>query len=468
MMKINAEKTFLLNHAIMAIPGLRRCAGIAAALLFALSAIAPCAQAAARTITFEQAVDIALERNLSLLLADNQRELNDISVSDARWRFFPDLRFSLSRSLSADKSQTDGGSSDWSTGTSMSAGLSSGITLFNGFANVSSLRQARFEQAAGELNYERARQTTVFQIISDYLALIEATEQERVRRENLAAQEEQIEKVRALVDEGERPINELYQQEANVASARLALVEAQRTLELSRVDLIQTLHLDPLAEIEFIIPPTGALEPGGEPQPYADLMETASHVRADLAAEVNYLAADKEQLTQAKADRWPTLSLSGSFSSRYSDSQTGGLFTQFDERQSAGLGLSLSYPLFNRMQTRHAIQRAKIALKNAEIGMDGLRQDVALQIRRAVLDRDAARESMKAATARVTAAREALTYINERYLAGASTLFEVTLAQAELISAESGEVSTRYRLLWQNRLVDYYVGTLDPDAGLGN
>ena len=436
-------------------------------LALATIALAPDVCSAARTITYEEAIHIALEQNLALLLADNQRDIRSVSVSEARWRFLPDLRFSLSGSESFSKTSNQDGGTTWESGRSARAGLSSSLSLFDGLADFSSLREARFAQAAGELDYRRARQTVVFQVITDYLALIEATEQERVRQESLAAQEEQTEKVRAFVEQGERPINELYQQEANVAAARLALVEARRTRELSRVDLVQTLQLDPVEEIDFAIPPLDEPAPRGDGATIETLIETASRERADLAAELQRFSASEEQVVQAKAKRWPTLSLSGSFTSQYSDASEDGILEQFDDRQSAGLGLSLTYPLFDGMETRNGIRRAALGLESAELGLAGLRQDVALQVLRAVLDRNAARESLEAATARLSAARQALFYTNERYLAGASTLFEVTLARADLISAESGEVSARYRLLWQDRLIEYYVGTLDPGAGLG-
>lgn len=275
-----------------------------------------------------------------------------------------------------------------------------------------------------------------------------------------------MKRVRALVEEGECPINELYQQEANVAEAKLALVEARRSLELSRVDLVQTLHFDPLAAIDFAIPPADALVPVDTSATFAALVETAILARADLAAETERLAASGERVTQAKSNQWPTLSLSGSFSSRYSEATDDDFFSQLDDRQSAGVGLSLSFPLFDRMQTRNIEQRAEINLENAGIAMDQLSQDIALQVRRAVLDRDAARESLSAATTRTTAALESLNYTNERYLAGSSTLFEVTMARAVLVAAESGEVNARYRLLWQSHLVDYYVGTLEPETEL--
>ncbi|MBZ0269867.1 TolC family protein, partial [bacterium] len=241
----------------------RRIAPAVAFVLAAALVVAPAraADGAPRRITFAEATSIALEENLTLLLAERRRDLDETAVSDARARFLPDLQLSLSANESFDRVAAGGGT-EWTSSRSMSAGLSSGLTLFDGFANVSGLRQARFEQVAGRLDYERARQTVVFQLITDYLALIEATEQERVRTENLAAQEEQLDRVRALVEEGERPISDLFQQQATVSSAKLSLVEARRTRELGQVDLMQTLHLDPRGEVEFVIPEPAELDPG--------------------------------------------------------------------------------------------------------------------------------------------------------------------------------------------------------------
>ncbi|MFO7654115.1 MAG: TolC family protein, partial [Candidatus Krumholzibacteriia bacterium] len=66
----------------------------AAASLLALALVLPGsgALAAPRVLTFDEAVQIALDQNLSLLLADNQRDLDAAAVTAARGRFLPDLR----------------------------------------------------------------------------------------------------------------------------------------------------------------------------------------------------------------------------------------------------------------------------------------------------------------------------------------------------------------------------------------
>ena len=87
-------------------------------------------------------------------------------------------------------------------------------------------------------------------------------------------------------------------------------------------------------------------------------------------------------------------------------------------------------------------------------------------MRRAVLDWNSAQEQLLAAEAQVRAAGQALRATQERYAVGGSSLYEVTLSRADWVSATSTLIRARYNLLWQGRLLDYYVGSLDPAGDL--
>ena len=421
-----------------------------------------------RHIGFEEAVQIALAGNTTLKRARNASNLDRVAVSQARMAFMPDLRLGASagNSYAKEPGFTIDGTREpnWS-GWSGGANLSSSITLFDGFADVASLRAAQRQAEAGLLDTERTRQTVVIDVITGYLGLIAASEQERVRQENLAAQEEQERLVSALVEGGERPISDLYLQQAAVASARLSLVQARRDLELNRLDLVQALQLDPLAEYVFDIPeipeqlpPPGALNTGA-------LITRAFEQRPDLVSLLRSEQAAREDQTIARAGRLPQIGASASYGTHISEG-AGDFGRRFDDGQSGSVGFSLSMPLFDRGATSADIQRAKIGVDNARLAIDDARQQVALQVRQAVLDWSTAEEQLQAADAQVLSAQQALNAVRERYEVGAATLTEVTLARADLVSATSTRVNARYNLLWQGRLLDYYVGDLNPEQGL--
>ena len=69
---------------------------------------------------------------------------------------------------------------------------------------------------------------------------------------------------------------------------------------------------------------------------------------------------------------------------------------------------------------------------------------------------------MRAAEAQQRAAALALDASQERYRVGAATLVELTQARTSQVGAASALVTARYNLLFQQTLLDYYVGDLDP------
>jgi outer membrane protein len=425
------------------------------------------AAAEVRHISFAEAVRIAIRQNSALQRAENAATLDGTAVAEAGMAFFPDLRLSLSGQESYGRFFSENeGRLLTETSESFSARLSSSMTLFDGWANVSRLHEARLNETASRLEVDRTRQTVVFQVISGFLALIEAREQVRIREENHAAQTDQEKLVQGLVEGGLRPISDLYQQQAAVAGARLSLVEARRDLDLRRVDLVQALQLDPTGTYAFDVPALPPL-PEERPEPSLEaLLARALDGRPDLEALEAQLRASLKGERAAAAGRWPSVTLSAGYGSNYSSNGRGGFLDQLDDRRTGSVSVGLSLPVFDRLATHHRTQRAGIATETARLALADLRQEVALQVRRAVLDWRAAHERLLAAEAQVRAARQALDATRERYEAGVATLYEVTQSRADLVAATSTQVSAAYGLLWQGRLLDYYVGDLDPSGDL--
>src|SRR5689334_20254679 len=90
--------------------------------------------AGARIISFKEAIRVALERNTSVRAAQNTAALGDVSVSEAKGQFLPNL------TLSSTGSKNFGHSSDVGGGVfqaeqntkSLSLGLNTGVVLFDG------------------------------------------------------------------------------------------------------------------------------------------------------------------------------------------------------------------------------------------------------------------------------------------------------------------------------------------------
>jgi outer membrane protein len=435
-------------------------------VVLGLSLLAPfrLQAAEARIITFDEAVRIALEQNTTVRQAENAAKLGAVDVRQARGRFLPDLALTTrgGQSFGRTFNQEEGRIINETTDT-LNVGVSSGVTVFDGFANTASVREARFDAAASDLDLERTRETIVFTVAANFLELVQQQEQLRVQRENLTAQSALERQISSYVDAGARTIADLYQQQANVASARLAVVQGERAAQLAEVDLMETLQLDPAGAYQFEAAPGDA---SVQDAPALEAMLASAYAqRADLKAEERRVAAAEQGMTIARSGRWPTVALTAGYGTSYTSASDFGIGDQFDQRRGGSVSLGFTIPLFDRGATSASIRRAEIEADNARLAFESRRHEVGLDVRRAHLDYAAAREQLSAADAQLRAAQLALQAVEERYAAGAATLVELSQIRATHVEAASAQVTARSNLLFQKTLAAYYTGELDtPDA----
>lgn len=425
------------------------------------------APAPATVVTFDQALKLALSQNTGVKQAENTAALNSATVTQSKLAFLPNLGISANtgQDYGRNFSQADGQITNTTTNT-MNAGISSSVTVFDGMKSLSNLRSAQANENAGEQDLSRAKQTAVFTVASNFLALVTQQQQLDVQQQNLTAQEALENQISQFVKAGSRPISDLYQQQATVASARASVVTAQNAVELAKVDLIQTLQLDPRGSYQFQAPALPDTAAVGAKFNLDSLLDRAFAQRPDLGADASRVEAAQQDVKAASASKWPTISLTGGYNSGVSSAADASFLDQLNQRRGGSIGIGISIPIFDRGATQAASERAQIAEDNAKLSLATQRQEVALEVRRAYLDYEAAGQQLAAADAQQKAATLAVTTTQQRYQVGAATLVEVTQARATQVQAQSAYINAKNNLVFQESLMSYYTGELNPSAVL--
>lgn len=447
-------------------PGARASGVIIAVLLsaFSLPTAAQAPAPAPKPISFGDAVRIALRQNITLQQSQNAKALAAVTVQNQRNQFLPNFAVSTSTSGNVGQSfNQTAGSLVNQTSQTLNAGVTSAVTLFNGFQNLSLLKQARLSESASASDLARVRQTVVFTVASNFLSLVTLQEQQSVLEQNLTAQQAQLQQVQLFVKAGRNSIADQYVQEAAVATSQSSVVTSRRAVELAKVDLIQTLQLDPMLTYAFVAPAVDSARTA--PSFTLDgLLTSALSDRADLAAAKTRVDAADEALKSSSSTRWPNIGLNVGYNTAYTSLTDAGFGAQLNQRKGGSIGLSLSVPLFDRGASKVASQQAAISVENARLASASQRQTVALEVRRAFLDYQSAVDQLSAARAQQRSADLALSATQERYRVGAATLTEVSVARAAQVSAASSLVNARYTLIFQQSLMSYYTGALDPST----
>ena len=437
----------------------RRIAGLALLLSFAMSASAQEPQ----RITFDDAIRIALDQNYQIKQWSNSVRLAEIDVSSARAAFLPTFNMFSSGGRSYGLSfDTNVGELRTTANDRFNVGASTGITVYNGFADVAALRQSQLSLTASDLNLERGRQFIVFTVAGQFLNYVEQREQILVQQENLVAQQQLLSQIEEFVRAGSRPMSDLYQQRAAVASAELAIIEAERMSQIAEANVIQTLQLDPLGSYVFEVPDESVLSLSPGDYILDALITDALGRRADLRAGELNIDASWQGVRRVKAARMPSLRLSASASTSFNSGIPVDFGNQFENNRSESISLSLNVPVFNRRQTSSTLQRAYVQYENARLDLENQRQQVGVEVRSAYLDYVTAEKSLQVTEQQLLFREQALEAARERYNVGAGTLVELTQAQTEFVQASSERVRARYTFFIRKRLIDYYTGVLDP------
>jgi outer membrane protein len=437
---------------------------LAAAMVAAPAMAGAQSPAPGAKIGLQDAIGIALRQSVLVKQSENAVASSETGVSQAKNAFLPSLSLNTSTARSVGRAGTSNIGS--SSSQSLNTGLSSSFTVFDGLRNVNELRQAKLDVAANSSELTRARQTAVFTVASNYLTLATAEGQLAVQKENLASQEAQEQQLQTLVKAGARSISDLYQQQATTAASRASVVSAERDVELARIALIQTLQLDPRGSYDFVAPTVGDLS-GSVPKYDLDsLLTRAFASRSDLAAEQTRVQVAAVGTRAAAASRLPTVSISTNYNASYNSAAASALGAQLDQNRGGSVSLGVSFPVFDKGTTNAAVQQAKIQEENARLALADQRQAVALDVRRAWLTLESTRQQLTVALAQKKAADLAVSTTQARYQVGTSTLLELTQARASQLQANVAVVNARNALAFQDALLPYYTGELDPAKAL--
>ncbi|MCX6137216.1 MAG: TolC family protein [Ignavibacteriales bacterium] len=424
------------------------------ALSFFLFSMLSAQTASEKTMTLQQAINAALQNNYSVISAQNTLESNKAGVMASYGRFMPAVSASVG---------WDGRDMSYPVGSvnskSASAGVGANVTLFDGLSNTAGLSKSRVAVGASEQDLFRARQLMVLQTQQSYLQVLRNRSLLAVAQENLKQSMRQLDRIVESNKVGAVAIADVYRQQATTARDELAVIQAQSAFDNSKADLLYLLALDVTQDYDFadewITSEIGKLEAPDASQQNADvnaMMDEALQARPDYQSVLLRKSNAESDITIARSGHMPSLSANAGYSMGNTT------FSNISDVKTWSYGLSLSIPIFNGFQTSTRVQSAELALDNAQLIVDQTRRQVQKDLKKAVLDRDAARKKVDVSKKGVVSSLEDRKTAEERYSLGAGTLLDLLVANSNYVSAVNDKVNAEYDYLLAQQQLKFAIG----------
>jgi outer membrane protein len=422
-------------------------------------------------LTLDEAINIALHKNSTLLISSSQIEGYESGVQAAWGNFLPTL--GLSAGWDWSRSDVKGVGtvvingipvprvSTTSTSRNYRGTVYTDWTLFDGLANFAQLSKTENELQSAQYSLERVKQDIVFQTMSLYYEIIYNNRLLEVKQDDLKWNEKNLETIKERNRLGAATLADVYQQEVAKGNAELELIRTENQLETSKKDLLFYLGEDVLREYEFADSLTSAdvevlnTDLMDDYENISELVTQAMNRRFDYQSAVLNYESSKEGVTIAESGHWPSLTASGNYS-LYTDN-----LSTLDQSKTLGFGLSLNFPLFLGWSVTNRVQLAEVQSKINEVEMSDLERDIKRQIKTTYLNLQAAQKGLVVSEKNISAARENLKIEEEKYSLGSGKLLDVLIVNSRYTTALTDLLNAQFAYIVLSQQMRYYLGILD-------
>lgn len=426
---------------------------LAAAALIAIGSM----QAQNKKWSLEECIDYAVRHNLEVRQGQNQVEKLKVERSTLKNSFLPDLnagtsqKFDFGRSLNRSNTYEDNNTQ------SSSFSVNTEVPLFTGFRRSASVARNKFDLLAAEAHKEWIENDLSLSITGCYFQVLLNKEILHIAKEQIKLTKEQESKTILLIENGKAPQSQLYDVHAQLADDELTATEANNSLRMSVLELMQLMELkgEETFDIDSLnkdLLPTDSLLP-------EDIFASAVGCMPQIRQAYYSLQSNRKAVKVAQSGYYPTLTFGAGISSGYYHSEGSlnpSFSQQFRNNMQKSIYLSLSIPIFDRFSTRNQVHSARIDENNARLSLENEKKTLYKEIEKAYTDALSAWEKLQSTAKAVAANQEAHRYALEKYAAGKSAVYEYNEIKMKLADALSKQSQAKYTYLLKEKVLAFY------------
>ncbi len=369
---------------------------------------------------------------------------------------------------------------------------STSFTLFSGFQNINNIRRNIALNTAFRYDTEKLQNDIILAISAAYMQILYNHDIVETRLEQLDVINQQVEKTKILLEGGTVAKSALLEIEAQAAEEKMLLIQADNNLNLSYLELIHLLDLDPAHDFEIIRP---EIEIDKSLVFYSPekVYERSLHTEPSIMASKERINIAEKELAIVRGMRSPSLVIMGNLGTGYSGAAQKLVATeptgkyheigfvheteqpvyteimqpvyeripysdQIKDNFNRMFMVSLNIPIFNGWETRTRISNAIIELESARHNHEIYRNELNKIIQQAHADAVAALKKYEAAAKSLEVSRESFKYAGQRFNMGLISPIEYNESKARTSMAEAISIQAKYDYIYKVKILEFYLG----------
>lgn len=350
---------------------------------------------------------------------------------------------------------------------------SAGIILFNGFQSVNNVKITRTAAAMGVSRSDQARDEICLATMEAYYNVVYYNQMVKALEEDVAAAQKAVQLARKQEKMGQKGYADVVQIEADLAAREYKLVNTRNLCNDALLVLkdIMFWPLDQPLAIDFSMVNDATLASGvgliagevlndSKESLIANAVENMPSVQIAKGEMINA----KRALNTAKWQLLPSLSINGGWSTSYFTYPQEKGYTaipfrnQFNNNMGEYIQLSMSIPIYGKLNRHAAIARKRNAYVRAVAQYDQRVREIEAEVTRAVQDKEGAHAAFLQAHRQVQVQSEAYRYSTRKFEQGMISPIEYQTASGNWLAARAEELNALLKFYLKRSVVEYYSG----------
>jgi outer membrane protein len=394
------------------------------------------------TLTLQQAIDIGLKNNYSIIIARNTEQIAKNNNSLGNAGFLPELNVNYNNTNGITNSRTVLASGITREGNGVNTNNTSANalvnwTVFDGFNMFINKNRLEELQRSGEWQARMNIENTASEIIITYYSIVQQQKLLLVIRNAIALSTQRLNLTRQMKTIGSGTEQAIFQAMVDVNADSTALLQQLVLIRNTKSDLNRLLSREIITEFEV----TDTIEISQNLN-YAELAAGLEKENAQLLIARANMNIAQYAVRAYQNEYYPSVNLFGGYN--YVKNQNPISAAPLNQSQGLTYGLTATINLFNGGTTKLNLQNSKVLLQSNKLQYEDTKLLLQNQLYKSYNNYSTNLRLYNIQKNNVEIARKDVEISMARYRLGNITDIDLRIIQQKLIDAESNLISSQY------------------------
>ena len=393
-------------------------------------------------LSVDDAIRMAVEKNFDVEIVKNEQQIGAINNNWGTAGLWPNINLNSTIGIASNnlEQRLSNGTTIKRNGAvlrNLNAGFAVSWRIFDGMRMFASKRRLEELEKMGELSFRSQVNTTVFNVIAAYYEIVQLNQQRKALQATIKFFEERKLIAESRFTIGTAPKTDFLQAEVDLNQQKGSLLAVENNIRVAKANFNNLLARKPdtVFEVMEVIEPDETIS-------YAALQQKATTDNYDLLLAQSSLSVLVQQKREIISQRLPSVTLNGNFNLSQSKNDAG--FTLFNRNLGPNGNIGVAIPIFQGGTIKRQEQVADIGIKNQQIVIDRLKNQVNTSLLNAFYNFQNALNLVKLEKNTLALIEENNLIATERFRKLAITSLELRQVQIDYINGQTRYINSLY------------------------